>query len=500
MSIITDNPNLLFLNLEQAGRAMLLAFFCDIPLVFWGGTGIGKTSKVRQITLKLKCPTDSMTQKKGDPYKLYDLRLSDKERSDLGGVPVPIGIEMPHDIKGESPAQTKARVRPYVEYLMARSILPVDTDEYCVLFIDEVDRTDDPGVKNAIQQWILDRACNGHYLSVNCRIVLAGNGTSDIDTSEMSKAANGRMIHIYIENETIGALESWQEWAAESVAIDVNDPDAGVQTRASDMLRAFAQANHQIWINHQVKQGEVPKPTIYMENAEVSNRTWIYADSIIRATDRVGFKTADILKPLVAGCVGLGAAIELLEYRKVFDHTPTIQAILADPEKVMVPDRPDILYMLTFSLTDQATRDRATAEAVATYGNRWPEEPAAFLFRRLLDKQPSVATTPPFLKWSGKRLKHTPTTGHPAYTNHLPELSTIFTGGTPRVENDQWINRIEIPSRSNPSGKGHILAQNRKDLYWACSCPGWINRRTCDHSKRVPSHMFVADPPAKDLK
>lgn len=486
MSIITANPNLAFMDLGQIGRAILLAFFCDIPIAIWGGPGIGKTSKVRQITLKLRVPALATPllcgQVEGDPYKLYELRLSDKEKSDLGGIPFPI---MPKDIKGESAADTLERVKPYVEYLMATSILPADTDEYCVLFIDEVDRTDDPGVKNAIQQWILDRSCNGHFLSPNCRIVLAGNGTSDIDTSQLSKAANGRMVHVYAENESEGALTSWQEWAA----TEIDHPEYGTITNASDLLRTFARSNREVWIN-----GQGDEKTQLVVNAEPTNRTWLYADAFIRATDHVGFKTFDILKPLVAGCVGLGAATTLLAFRKVFDNTPTIEAILADPEKVEVPERPDILYMLTFSLTEAATRDRQSAEAVATYGLRWAEEPAAFLFRRLLEKQPSVATTAPYLKWSGKRMRST--SAHEEYVNHLPELAAIFTGSTPRPENDQWINRIEIPSKSNPSGKGHILAQNRADLYWACSCPGWINRRVCDHTKRVPDHMVVAEAPA----
>lgn len=499
MSIIEQNQHLLFVNLEQAGRAIMLAFFCDIPLALWGGTGIGKTSKVRQIVAKLIVPEDTKSlingqprQHKGDRYKLYDLRLSDKERSDLGGIPVPMNL-MPHDIKGESPEDTKERVKPYVEYLMAQGILPVDHDEYCVLFIDEVDRTDDPGVKNAIQQWILDRMCNGHYLSINCRIVLAGNGTSDIDTSELSKAAAGRMIHMYIENESLGALESWQTWAAE----EIEHPEFGTITNASDMLRAFAKSNNKIWLNHQPKKGAESKPIIYIENAEVSNRTWIYADTIIRASQFVEFKTFDILKPLVAGCVGLAAGTELIAFLDVFDNTPTIEAILADPEKVDVPTRPDILYMLTFSLTNQATKDRATAEAVATYGLRWSEEPQAFLFRKLIEKQPSVATTTPYLKWSNKRLKQG--SNHGSYINHLPELSGIFAGSVPKPENDQWINRLEIPSKSNPNGKPHLLAQNRADLWWACSCPGWLNRRTCDHVRRIPRHMIVAEPPVKTI-
>lgn len=462
MSVVAANPNLAFVNLEMAGRAILLAFFCDIPIALWGGPGIGKSSKVWQIATKLG-------------MKVYDFRVSDKEKSDIGGIPYPL---------------TVAEVKPYIEYLIAKGLLPFDTDERCLLFCDEADRTDDPGVKNAIQQIWLDRKCNGHVLSPNCRIVIAGNGTSDIDTSPLSKAANGRMIHLYIENESEGAQDSWQEWAAEIVPIDDTDPDAGEQTRASEMLRAFARANHKVWIN-----GQGDTKTELAEQAEPTNRTWMYADTIIRAAERVSFKTHDIMRPLVAGCVGLKAATELLAYARDFGDIPTIDSVLADPEHALLPDRPDVFYMLTFSLTDAATRDRASAEAIATYGLRWGEEQAAFLFRRLLDKQPSVASTTPYQTWAHRRLKHTPSNQYPAYNHYEDQLVQIFPGSVARPENDGNVNRVEIPSKSNPSGKGHILSQGREDQFWRCSCPGWVNRRRCDHTKRVPEFMRQPNDP-----
>lgn len=487
-SIIRDNENLAFVTLEQAGRAILLAFFCNIPIALWGAPGIGKSSKVYQIVAKLQVPFLEEPlrcgQKQGDRYKMYDLRLSDKEKSDIGGIPYPVTIA------NEDPKNTLKRAEIYVEYLIARGLLPFDTDEYCILFIDEVDRTDDPGVKNAIQQVILDRRCNGHLLSPNCRIVLAGNGTSDIDTSQLSKAANGRMVHIYIENESLAALTSWQEWGVE----EAEHPEFGTITNASDMLRGFAKAHHNVWIN-----GSATESTKLQDQAEPSNRTWIYADHFIRAVEFVDFKTLDIILPLVAGCVGLSAGRELLGYAKTHKDVPGPEAILADPENVAVPSSPDALYSLTFSLCNYATRDYATAEAAATYGLRWPEEPASVFFRHLLEKtKGTAATTKAYLEWSRRRGKHTPSDEFPAYVNHLPELVTIFNASVPRPENDQNINRLEIPSKTT-AGRGYILSQERSTLHWRCACPGWINGHarglTCDHIKRIPEHMRVAGDP-----
>lgn len=500
-SIINDNENLAFVHLEQAGRAILLAFFCNIPIALWGAPGIGKSSKVYQIVAMLYVPLLEVPlrcgQKQGDQYKMYDFRLSDKEKSDIGGIPYPVMpiIEVPrpedlHDIVGETPKQTKKRVMPYVEYLIAQGLLPFDTDEYCILFLDEVDRTDDPAVRNAIQQVILDRRINGHILSPNCRIVLAGNGTSDIDTSQLSKAANGRMVHIYVENESEGALASWQDWGS----TEVEHPEFGTITNASEMLRAFAKSHHNTWIN-----GSSGEATKLADQAEPTNRTWIYADWFIRSQEFVDFKTRDIIKPLVAGCVGLSAATELLVHADTYQAMPTIEAVVADPEHVDLPASIDAYYAATFALTNAATKDHLTSEAVGTYALRWPEEAASVLFRRLLEvTKGSAATTKPYLEWSRKRGKSTPSAAFPEYVNHLPELVTIFTGSIPRIENDQNINRLEIPSKS-VAGKGYILSQERATLHWRCACPGWVNGhaqgRTCEHIKRIPDHMRVAGDP-----
>lgn len=500
-SIINDNPNLAFLHLEQAGRAMLLAFFCNIPIALWGAPGIGKSSKVYQIVAMLFVPALDIPlrcgQKEGDRYKMYDFRLSDKEKSDIGGIPYPV-MPMPRDIAGEAPDDTIERVKPYVEYLIARGLLPFDTDEYCILFLDEVDRTDDPAVRNAIQQVILDRRVNGHYLSPNCRIVLAGNGTSDIDTSQLSKAANGRMVHVYIENESEGALASWQVWAS----TEVEHPEFGIITNASEMLREFAKSHHETWVN-----GSSVESTKLADQAEPTNRTWLYADWFIRAASEnfVDFKTRDIIKPLVAGCVGLAAATELLAHADTFRAMPTIDQIKADPENVELPATIDAYYSATFSLANAATKDRATSEAVGTYALRWPDEAASVFFRHLLEvTKGQAATTQPYLDFARKRGKTTPSSAFPAYVNHLPELAAIFTGSIPRIENDENINRLEVPSSDPKAIKGYIMAQERKSLFWRCACPGWINGRAktpptiCKHLARIPQHMIVAGDPTLD--
>lgn len=46
-------------------------------------------------------------------------------------------------------------------------------------------------------------------------------------------------------------------------------------------------------------------------------------------------------------------------------------------------------------------------------------------------------------------------------------------------DNDRWTNRFQIESSS--SNRKYIIAQQRADGVWGCSCPGWTHHRRCKH-------------------
>lgn len=46
-------------------------------------------------------------------------------------------------------------------------------------------------------------------------------------------------------------------------------------------------------------------------------------------------------------------------------------------------------------------------------------------------------------------------------------------------DNERWTNRFQIESSS--SSRKYIIAQQRHDGVWGCSCPGWTHHRKCKH-------------------
>lgn len=46
-------------------------------------------------------------------------------------------------------------------------------------------------------------------------------------------------------------------------------------------------------------------------------------------------------------------------------------------------------------------------------------------------------------------------------------------------DNERYTNRFNIKSAS--SNRLYVVAQNKSNKGWECSCPGWISRRKCKH-------------------
>lgn len=342
------------LNLEQISRALVLCFIADVPAAIVGRPGIGKSGIVYQVAEAPKVP-----------YKMYDFNLSDKTPGDVGGIPVPKLTEKS------------------LEFLMAKGLLPFDTDEKSILFLDEIDRAPIDTLQLA-QRIIRERQVNGHKLSKNCRIVCALNGTSDMYTNDLSESLRNRMCFLHAEAESQGALDSWLNWA------QAND--------VSPMMMGFAKFNPNVWSTPPTN-ARSSKPV--GELAVSTPRSFTdYADRLLTAADGVNFKTADIIDAVVAGCVGKTAALVLMEYRRIYQTCPTIEEVVQDPDGAALVDDPGVRFAFTLALTKAAEGKRETAAAVARYALRWEQEDAAYLMHELVAKEPSVITTPAYEIWN----------------------------------------------------------------------------------------------------
>lgn len=340
------NSTIVKLDTKQVARAVVLCLQANVPVALWGAPGWGKSSVFRQIA-------DGLAG-----YKFYDFRLSDKEPSDIGGIP------MPDHKTGK------------MRFAVADT-LPFDCDEKAIVCLDEFDRAD-LSVQNVALQLILDRQVNSHKLSPNARIVLAGNGVTDVGTSPLSKAAANRICHLYLDTESEGCFEAWTSWAEK----------AGM----SHELCSFAKYKRDCWKNDAGEPEQLAYPT---------PRSFEMADKLFAAAGKVSFKTGDVMRALICGCVGQAAGTELIAWRTLCKDAPTIEEVIAAPDTAKIPTVLGVTYSLTLALLNFCTeaKNEKHAEKVLRYGIRLGADQAAFLIQKLVTQCPTLATTQAYLTW-----------------------------------------------------------------------------------------------------
>jgi len=336
----------------------------DLVPVIWGPVGWTKSATIKSLTADLGLP-------------LHDVRLSDKEPTDLGGIPYPVDQE----IDGE--------VRKVLSYL-ANSLLPwadLYGDDYeCILFFDEVDRTS-IDVLNVALQILLDRGVNGRKLSKLTHIVCAGNGTTDTGTTELTTAAATRLAHFYVDTHGPRALDHWIDWA------NGNGIDAALVGYARFRPNIFGGGKHE-----------------YIEQQRPNPRTFTWAAAALDVLAQTPL-TPEVGDAIVFGLVGQTAGREYIAYREVLSQCPTFEKVVKDPASAPTPpaDQIGVLYALGESFAvrlldpEQAKRNLspevnpAHTKAVADYFARCAtENPAcreavAWWFRVAGAKLPSLA-------------------------------------------------------------------------------------------------------------
>ena len=68
---------------------------------------------------------------------------------------------------------------------------------------------------------------------------------------------------------------------------------------------------------------------------------------------------------------------------------------------------------------------------------------------------------------------------YPSFDYRTNPMTIILAQGWQKLPDEgQWINRVKFQS---DSGRWYKLAQDRTARYWGCSCPGWVNRKSCKH-------------------
>ncbi len=255
-----------------------------VPLV-WGGPGIGKTKRIETEIHRQLCPDK--------PFVAVAPSLSD-----------------PTDATG-----MLAVVQDRVVRLLPEALKPLIDSRGGLLFIDEL-TTATQATQAAYLKVTQDRWVGDTKLPDDVRIIIAAN-PADIAAggAELVVPMANRVVHI---NAEAPEPEGWAAWLTTELTRDAQDRFVAaafgsyIEKSGSGALYAFPE-----------DEGERAK-------AWPSPRTWhaaaaVYAEALRSGEPAAGFT-------LVAGCVGVGAAKEVISYIENLD-LPDADAVLTGTVK-----------------------------------------------------------------------------------------------------------------------------------------------------------------------
>lgn len=241
-----------------------------------------------------------------------------------------------------------------------------------IIIVDEADKLPVECKK------IMGEACESnrlgsHYIPKGWRVWMAGNRAGDRSgsTKELDHLINRRM-EIPIQPD----LESWLDWSAKN----------GV----TPTTRGFANSNAEI-----VFKGEVPEK----QGPWCTPRSLVKADRYLQVL--VGpngdFPTDATTLEEIGGIIGEGATRQYVNTIRLQQEMPKFETIVANPEKVKVPDAPDAQMLVIFNLAHRVTADNC--EKVIKYVDRYPKEFAVTFTSSACNRDPKLISTPAFNSW-----------------------------------------------------------------------------------------------------
>jgi hypothetical protein len=176
-----------------------------------------------------------------------------------------------------------------------------------------------------------------------------------------------RFVHLDLEV----SHDDWQSWAvANSIAPEVRSflsyrPALLFQFEPATNPRAF------------------PTP-----------RAWQFVSEVLASSP------AELLHPIVAGCVGDGPAAEFLGFLRLYRELPDLDQVLARPDASPVPREPAVLYALVGALVERwRTAAGASLTNFVTYALRLPDDFTLLALRDALAIQPKFRALPAVQQW-----------------------------------------------------------------------------------------------------
>ena len=222
-----------------------------------------------------------------------------------------------------------------------------------------------PDLQKVLANICQARTLHGVAMPDGWMVVSTGNRQSD-------RAGANRVLSHLRNRETVLELETHlDDWTAWAIGHNVKPEVISFIRFRPNLLHDF---------DPQRDQNATP-------------RAWV--DGV---SDVLGTVPAEAEFECFKGAVGEGAAAEFVGFVRIFRKLPNPDAILLNPTAGDVPSDPATLYALSGAIAQRATE--GNMERVCTYAERMPPEFSVLTISYAARRNPDLANTQAFTKWS----------------------------------------------------------------------------------------------------
>jgi hypothetical protein len=309
---------------RSVAEALAIAVSLRVPVLLWGAPGTGKSSVVRALGAALSEPVETVI-------------ASLREPADFAGLPV---VADDGSIRLAEPS-------------WARRLVAAGRG---ILFLDEV-TTAPPAVQAALLRVVLERVVGDVALPSAVAVIAAANPPEVAAGGwDLTPPLANRFCHLDWPVDSGAYLEALAGgWPVPEVHASTPSDDH-VAARVRGVLAGFLRSRPALL-------QAMPQDSASSGRAWPSPRTWDMALNLwVGAESReVGH---GVILQLISGCVGAGAARELLVWEQEAD-LPDPEDVLADPGRFRLPDRGDrqfaVLSSIAAAVVANPTRERWNA-------------------------------------------------------------------------------------------------------------------------------------------
>jgi hypothetical protein len=348
-------------NQGEAIEAMGICVAARVPLLLWGAPGTGKTSVIRAMAAAAEWPCETVI-------------ASIREPSDFAGLPVVTA--------GGSDSQ--------VDFAPPRWARRLSEAGRGLLFFDEVS-TAPPAVQAALLRVVLERTVGDLLLPDEVAVVAAANPPEQAAGGwDLSAPLANRFCHLDWPTDARvvadGLASGWP--TPRTPLLDVGwERRVGV---ARSWVAGFITVRPALVV-------DVPTEAAGAGRAWPSPRTWDMVARLLAAAGVAG-STDSVRSLLVRGAVGAGAGVEFLTWLVEAD-LPDPEAVLADPDSFVLPERGDRAYAALSSIASAVAADPTVPRWEAgwvVFGNAGEQAPdvAAAAARTLARCRPPGTPVP----------------------------------------------------------------------------------------------------------